>query len=168
MHYITKHDSLKRRRAEQTDVWLNGFKADIMNQEEQGFRILEAGIPDGRTIKEGDMTLKLAIQMLEDLGAIQKVTIIPVVVRIPHRETFVVEMNTLDSSVWFLRNRIAEMCVHFSEESLLFVVGENIFSDHEQLLDGRTIEGPCNAMVFENTRSCLFYTISECCVAASI
>jgi hypothetical protein len=64
---------LKRRRAEQTEEWLNGFKADIMNKEEQeGFRILGAGIPDGRTIKECDMTLKLAIQMLEDLGAIQK------------------------------------------------------------------------------------------------
>ena len=127
--YITKHDSLKRRRAEQTDVWLNGFKADIMNQEEQGFRILEAGIPDGRTIKEGDMTLKLAIRMLEDLGAIQKVTIIRVVVRIPHRETFVVDNEHTGQLGLVLEiNRIAceKTCVPRNEGPLLPVPGDGV------------------------------------------
>ena len=87
--YPAKHDSLKRRRVEQTKEWLDGFEADgrdviaenIIPNKEQGFRILGAGIPDGRTIKEGDMTLELAIKMLKDLGAIKEVTIIPVVVR---------------------------------------------------------------------------------------
>ena len=159
---------------EQTKEWLDGFEADgrdviaenIIPNKEQGFRILGASIPDGRTIKEGDMTLELAIKMLKDLGAIKEVTIIPVVVHFPQGESFVVEMDTLDSSVWFLRNRIAEMCAQISGEAVLFVVGENMFSDHEQLLDDRTIEEPCNVMVFENARSCLFYIPAG--VAASI
>ena len=150
--------------------------ADDMNVE-QGMRISREAsykleIPEGpRTIKEGEMTREWAIKLLKDLGAIQEVTIIPVIVHCGFLEPFVVEMNSLDNSVGFLRNRIAEkQYVKTFDEAVLFVVGEGVhmFTDHTQLLDEHTIGEVCNVRVFENARCCPFYTTSGLCVAASI
>ena len=106
----------------------------------------------------------MAIKLLKELGSIQGVTIIPVVVHFGFLEPFVVEMNSLDNSVWFLRNRIAEkQYVQTSDEAVLFVVGDNMLADHKPLLDEHTIGEACNVAVFENSRCCSFYTTSGLC-----